>query len=109
MVGKNYKKKKCDGSDGKAMDERLKGPRFNPQLRQEKSEKYFLLFTVGCFGTYESYLQVYRACLIWQQWCHTTMVERFKEVKRSNKVKWLHEDERSNLTSLNGFKEVKFI
>ena len=40
---------RCNGSDGKAEDSGLKGPGFNPQLRQEKD---FLLFSVGCFGAY---------------------------------------------------------
>ena len=41
---------RCD--DGKAEDSGLKDPGFNPQPRQEKNEKYCLLFSICCFATY---------------------------------------------------------
>ena len=48
LLGKNQAKlTRCDGSDGKTKDSGLKCPGFNHGPRQEK---YFLLFTVGCFG-----------------------------------------------------------
>ena len=34
---------RCDGSDGKAEDSGLKGPRFNPQPRQENFTCFWLV------------------------------------------------------------------
>ena len=48
-----YWKVSCDGSNGKTEDTGLKCPGIKPYPRQEK---YFLLFWVGCFGTYEIHL-----------------------------------------------------
>ena len=38
--------------DDKAVDSGLKAPGFKPPDEARKSEKYFLLFLVDCFGTY---------------------------------------------------------
>ena len=47
---------KCDGSDGKAGDSELERS-WVQSLAKAKLEKWYFLFSIGCFGAFEIYPQ----------------------------------------------------